>query len=222
MENNKKLEENNKEVEENNNIDDIINLFHPFEFLSFLCFYSPVIVAILITFLSFVNQNFKGIIYLGFLIGLSLIRLYIYKFNEIPASKYDKNKDCNKVQFSEYGNLTFSSFVFSYTITYLSLPMFSNNSPNFWVFVGLNAYFLIDLFFKFAQGCYEMNEADLFLNILSGVASGFLIVCLLYGGGSSKYLFFNEVASNNTMCYKPKNQTFKCSVFKDGTLVGSL
>jgi hypothetical protein len=64
--------------------------------------------------------------------------------------------------------------------------------------------------------------SDLFLNILLGLASSALIVTLMYTGGSGKYLFFNEVSSNKDICYQPKEQTFKCSVFKDGTLVGNI
>jgi len=37
---------------------------------------------------------------------------------------------------------------------------------------------------------------------------------------SSQYMFFNE-RSNRMICSMPKNQTFKCSVYKNGELVGS-
>jgi hypothetical protein len=63
---------------------------------------------------------------------------------------------------------------------------------------------------------------DLFINILLGFVSSALIVTFMYAGGSSKYLFFNEVASNKTVCYKPDNQTFKCAVYKNGELVGNI
>ena len=41
-------------------------------------------------------------------------------------------------------------------------------------------------------------------------------------GGSSKFLFFNEQISNNETCSQPSTQTFKCKVYKDGELVGSI
>ena len=44
----------------------------------------------------------------------------------------------------------------------------------------------------------------------------------MYAGGSGKFLFFNEVSSNKEICYQPKEQTFKCQVFQDGTLVGNI
>jgi hypothetical protein len=63
---------------------------------------------------------------------------------------------------------------------------------------------------------------DLFLNVLLGAASASLIIIMMYSGGSGKYLYFNEVSSNKEMCYQPSKQTFRCSLFKDGTLVSEL
>jgi hypothetical protein len=63
---------------------------------------------------------------------------------------------------------------------------------------------------------------DLFLNVLMGCATSAILVTLMYAGGSGKYLFFNEISSNKEMCYQPKQQTFKCSLYKNGEMVGSL
>jgi hypothetical protein len=129
---------------------------------------------------------------------------------------------CTSIQYSKYGNPTFSAFVFSFTIMYLSLPMFSNGAPNFWVFISLISYFFIDMFIKVYKKCV-IQTGDLFLNVLLGLASSALIVTLMYAGGSGKYLFFNEVSSNKEICYQPKNQTFKCSMYNsNGELVTNL
>ena len=128
---------------------------------------------------------------------------------------------CTSVQYSKYGNPTFSSFVFAFTIMYLSLPMFSNGAPNFWIFSSLLIYFIVDVFIKMHKKCV-VKMSDLFLNVLMGLSSSALIVTLMYVGGSGKYLFFNEVSSNKDICYQPTEQTFKCEVYRDGTLVGSL
>jgi len=65
--------------------------------------------------------------------------------------------------------------------------------------------------------------SDLFLNVLMGLASGAAIVSLMYVGGSGKFLFFNEVSSNKDVCYKPSEQTFKCSVYNNnGELISNL
>jgi len=197
-----------------------LKIFQPFNSLVYFAVYSPIILASSITSMSFIFQNFKGLIYLLFLIGCCFIRSYIYSINGASPIVSD-GTICTSVQYSQYGNSSFSAFVFAFTIMYLCLPMFSNGAPNFWVFSCLIIYFFIDIFIKIYKKCV-VKMGDLLLNILLGLASSALIVTLMYAGGSSKYLFFNEVASNKEVCYKPDNQTFKCSVYKNGELVGDI
>jgi hypothetical protein len=202
------------------NMGEPLQLFQPMQFVVFLTFFSPIILAVSITSLSFMFQNFKGLIYLGFLLAVCIVRNYIYMLSGSPPIVNDRTI-CNSVQYSKYGNPTFSAFVFAFTIMYLSMPMFSNGAANLWVFVSLIAYACVDIFIKVYKNCIP-KMSDLFLNFLMGLASGAAIVSFMYIGGSGKYLFFNEVSSNKDVCYKPKEETFKCQVFKDGTLVGSL
>lgn len=195
-------------------------IYQPFNIVVFLSFYSPIILATSMIYLSFISQNFKGFIYLGFLIGVCVVRNFIYMTNGAKTEAND-GSICTSVQYSAYGNSTFSAFVFAFTIMYLSLPMFSNGSPNFWVFFGLLVYFFIDIFIKIYKKCL-IQTGDLFLNILMGLASSALIVVLMYAGGSGKYLFFNELSSNKEICSQPKKQTFKCSMYRDGVLIGGI
>ena len=197
-----------------------LQLFQPFNIIVWLSFYSPIIIAVCMVSLSFVFQNFKGLIYLAFLIGVCVVRSYVYSMSGSPPIISD-GTICTSVQYSKYGNPTFSAFVFAFTIMYLSLPMFSNGSPNFWVFSGLMVYFFLDIFIKLYKKCV-IKTGDLFLNVLLGLASSALIVTLMYAGGSGKYLFFNEISSNKEICSMPKKQTFKCNVFKNGELIGSV
>ena len=197
-----------------------LELFQPMNFVVFFSFFSPIILATSITSMSFIFQNFKGLIYLGFLIACCIIRNYVYMINGASPVINDRTI-CTSVQYSKYGNPTFSAFVFAFTIMYLSIPMFSNGAPNLWVFISLIAYFLVDMFIKLFKKCV-VQAGDLFLNVLLGVASAALIVTLMYSGGSGKYLFFNEVSSNKEICYQPKEQTFKCSLYKDGELISGM
>jgi len=192
-------------------------LFQPFNIIVFLSFFSPIILALAILSLSFIFQNFKGFIYLGFLIGICVIRNFVYMMYGSQKAINDKSI-CNTIQFSQYGNATFSAYVFAFTITYLSIPMFSNSSVNYWIFSGLIVYFTLDMFIKLYKNCIT-SFGDLFLNILLGSANAALIVTLMYAGGSGQYLFFNEVSSNKDVCTMPKKQTFKCAVYKNGTLI---
>ena len=196
-------------------------LFQPFNIVVFLSFYSPIILAISVVGMSFVFQNFKGFIYLGFLLAACVARELSYKYISKSNQTVNDNTICTSIQYTKYGNPTFSAFVFAFTIMYLSLPMFSNDSINFWIFSVLLAYFFIDMFIKIYKKCV-VNMGDLFLNVLLGLSSSALFVTLMYAGGSGKYMFFNEVSSTKEMCSQPKKQTFKCSLYKDGSLVGSV
>lgn len=200
--------------------DSPLQLFQPMNLVMFMVLFSPVILATGVTSMSFIYQNFKGLIYLGFLIGCCFVRSYVYMNAGANPITNDRTI-CTSVQYSKYGNPTFSAFVFAFTIMYLSIPMFSNSSVNYWVFVSLIVYFFLDVFIKMYKKCI-VQMGDLFLNVLLGAASAALIVTLMYTGGSGKYLFFNEMSSDKEMCYQPSTQTFRCSVYKDGTLVSEL
>lgn len=197
-----------------------LKIFQPFNIIVSMTFFSPLIVTILITSLSFIFQNFKGIIYLGFLIGFCLLREGIYYVNKSEQLTQD-GSICDTIQYSKYGNSSFSSFVFAFTITYLSVPMFLNGTANLWIFAALLCYMFIDIYIKIYKKCI-IYTSDLFLNICAGLFCGYLIISLMSWGGSSKFLFFNEESSNKEVCTQPSTQTFKCKVYKDGELVGSI
>jgi hypothetical protein len=70
-------------------------IYQPFNFIIFLSFYSPIILAVVMVSLSFIFQNFKGFIFLGFLIGFSVLRNFIYP---------NENKKEFDEFFEKYGN----------------------------------------------------------------------------------------------------------------------
>ena len=197
-----------------------LKFFQPFNILLTMSFLSPLIVAVVITSLSFIFQNFKGLIYLGFTIAVCLLREGIYIANGAEPIQ-DKGDVCTSIQYSKYGNGSFSSFVLAFTITYLSVPMFLNETANLWIFIALLVYLFVDIYIKIYEKCV-VYTSELFLNICAGIFLGYLIVSFMSWGGSSKFLFFNEQISNNENCSQPSTQTFKCKVYKDGELVGSI
>ena len=197
-----------------------LKFFQPLNILISMTFFSPLIVAMIITSLSFIFQNFKGMIYLGFLIGFCLIREGIY-FANGASPPPDDGSICNSIQYSKYGNGSFSSFVFAFTIAYLSVPMFMNGTANLGIFTALVSYMFIDIYIKIYKKCV-IYKSELFLNVCAGVFCGYLIISLMNWGGSEKFLFFNEESSNKEICTQPSTQTFKCKVYKDGELVGSI
>ena len=194
-----------------------LKLYQPLNLIIFLSFYSSIIIATIVTSMSFVFQNFKGFIYLGFLLAACVIRHFAYLFSDANPSVND-GTICSAIQYSKYGNPSFNAFVASFTTMYISFPMFTNNSPNFWVFSILLVYLFLDVFIKIYKGCF-INKVDLFLNVLLGSTLSALFIVAMYSGNSGKYLFFNEISSDKEICSMPKKQTFKCSLYKNGELI---
>lgn len=204
-----------------------LNLTNPFALLIFLVFYSPVILAIVLFSSSFFYQNFNGFIYLGFLVGVSIVRDFILWMIRDPNKPEPvmSNDICNMVQYSKYGNTGFSIFVLSFTFMYLCLPMFISGNLNYFIMVPLMLYFFVDIGIRFMKGCIGPNQkmAVVFSNTISGAFFGTVIPAALYAGGSSKYLFFtgDDYVTNGEKCSMPKKQKFKCSVYKNGQLIGN-
>ena len=229
----------------------ILSIYNPSEILKYLTFYSPIILIIGVVSLSFIFQNFKGIFYLGVILLIVLCREFIYmKFmtNENQQSIQENipvddktlsggkkrykgggggdptnvSEDCTSVLYSSNSksNGSYSAFIFSFTIMYIFLPMFINQNVNAWMFFGLTMYFIIDTIVKQQFGCVE--PSNVFINVLVGFALSAILVCILINSpGLSNLLFFNDYSSNKEICTMPKNQTFKCAVYKNGELIGS-
>lgn len=191
----------------------------PMNLIVLLVFYSPVIVALGVLSMSFIFQNFKGFIYLGFLLGVSVLREFLLMIFG-AKSEITTNRVCNMAQYSKYGNSGFSVFVLSFTVLYICLPMFLNGDVNYWVFGGLLAYLLVDIGMRYAKACIT-TYTDILLNVATGAFAGAAIPAMLYIGGSSKYLFFNEISSNKEICSMPKKQQFKCNVYRNGELIAA-
>jgi hypothetical protein len=186
--------------------------------LSNIIFYSPFFLVVFVLSLGFAYQNTKGYLYLVIIIVICALRCGIYNMN--GWDNLTNNSSCNKLTFGNYGNSSFSGFIFAFTIVYLVFPMFYNGDINIPIIVVLLFYFFFDLFIRKSYNC--INVSDLSLNILSGILLSSLIVSLMYGMGLSNYLFFNELSSDVEMCSMPSKQTFKCSVYKNGELLGDV
>jgi len=167
-------------------------------------------------------QNFKGFIYLGFLILFSFLRSQIiFWMKKIDDVEYvSPNAICNMVQYSKYGNAGFSIFVIAFTFFYICMPMFLNNDINYLVFGGLLTYLIADIAIRYSKKCLH-SPIHIIFNIIAGGSLGVLVPYIFYALGGSKFMFFNEISSNKEVCSMPKKQTFKCAVYKNGELVGS-
>ena len=201
--------------------DTALDFFTPISLVVWLTVFSPIIISFLILSLSLVFQNFKGLLYLGLLLLCSVLR--VGGLYEVGSQPFDENRgapDCRRVKYNNYGNNSFSSFVFAFTFMYIGLPMFSTGYINYWIVIPFLVYWFLDIFVKLWRGC--ASSIDLFGNAVLGAAFSSMIVTIMYASGVGNWLLFNETSTNKEICYQPNEQTFKCSVYKDGTLVGTI
>ena len=203
------------------NVTQTLNLSNPSEIFKYLSYYSPIILITGIVSLSFIFQNFKGIVYLALIFILVVSRELIYQ-KMYPENETTLQPDCNMVLYSlnQNSNASFSAFIFSFTLMYIFLPMFINQNINVWMLLGLSIYFIFDMFIKHLSRC--VKPSNLFVNILLGFGFSAVLICAMINTpGLSNLLFFNDLSSNKEICTMPKKQTFKCSVYKNGELIGS-
>tara|TARA_B100001121_G_C18565798_1_gene562584 strand:+ start:173 stop:775 length:603 start_codon:yes stop_codon:yes gene_type:complete len=114
---------------------------------------------------------------------------------------------------------SFQAAISWFTFIYLLLPMLFNSVLNP-IVVGLTAFFaIVNMLFQ------HMNNCSSFSGLLLGTVIGLVLGSAWYGIWSMSnpnLLFYNELVSNNAVCSRPSNETFKCSVYRGGELLGEL
>jgi hypothetical protein len=205
------------------NVEKPLFIVQPYNIAVVLTFYSPFIITFFIVCLSFVFQNGKGLGFLAWLLIFSWLRNLILQVTgsvEMGRGSSSKPKLCNMIQYSKYGNDTFSMFFIPFSIVYLTTPMFINKNVNYWFFSVFLLFYFVDAFIRYSTGCIE-TTTTIILDSVCGILCGGLAVTVMYLINLQQYLFFNEMSSTKDVCTMPSKQTFKCRVYKNGELVGT-
>jgi len=198
------------------------NMLQPSNIMVLVTFYMPLIISLIVLSWGIIMQNVNGFIYLLFMLGMSVVREFVLTSTGHTESSALKGMGgasiCDTISYSKNGNNTFSVFMMSFTTVYLSMPMFINSSVN-WLFVGTCIVGIImDIGVRTKAGC-AMSRNSIFTNIVAGGVLAWTIVGLMTANGSERFLFFNEIQSNKTVCSRPTKQQFKCSVYKNGEVL---
>ena len=75
------------------------------------------------------------------------------------------------------------------------------------------------MFYQYENRCASL--LGIIFSIILGIIFGLVWFIIFWSSGKKDLLFYNELVSNNVVCNKPKKQTFKCSVYKNGEIVSS-
>jgi hypothetical protein len=183
--------------------------------------FSPLLLGFFLIMSSLFNQNLKGIVYLAGVLIASVINIFL--MNQID-SKIDPNfaLSCNIIDIPYLTNFNSpapTSLFIAFTIAYLVLPMYYNNQINYIVLASLLCLLALDAITKISNKCTTSGGS--ILGTLVGFVLGASWYTLFHQSGYDSLLYFDELQSNKVMCSKPSKQTFKCSVYKGGTLISS-
>lgn len=200
-------------------VNDVVN--NP---LTLMVYISPFIIVMSLVFSSFFFQNFKGLMYLFVMVISVFIReIFAGVMNIVTPPDKSTSKNCNAIIYTKTANNTFSVFVFSYTLTYLFLPMYYFGTFNVVILFSIVLFMFLDIFIKIYAGCISSKSIiQIGLEMFLGFLVSFFTVNFLYEIGLRHLLYFNTTPSSAEVCSRPSKQTFKCSVYKNGELIRTL
>jgi len=189
--------------------------------LQFFAAISPILLAFCLVMLSIFNSDIKGMVYLGGVLIASLINLFILNTLKVKSQTLIP-PSCNLIDFpfnlNEYVSPAFNSMFIAFTLAYLYLPMQYISGINFPVLMFITGLLVLDGGTKIMGGCTTFSGVA--LGSLVGFVLGIIWFVLFYSTGHEDLLFFNVESSNNVICSRPKQQTFKCRLYKNGELIG--
>jgi len=190
--------------------------------LQFFSAIAPILLVFCLIMISLFNSDIKGMVYLGGMLVASLINLIILNTLKI-RHQHDVPHFCNLIDFpfniNEYTSPAFNSMFIAFTLAYLYMPMSYISGINYPVIIFVFGLLVLDGVTKMMGGCTTFT--GIFLGVCVGLILGIGWFALFYNTDHKDLLFFGAEDSNNVVCSRPKEQTFKCSVYKNGTIIGA-
>lgn len=197
-----------------------LTLTNLFQFISAIL---PLLLTFFMVMISIFNQDLKGMVYLAGILITSVLNIFL--LNTIKSKK-DENSaaSCNlfnlPFNLSNYNIPALNSVLISFTIAYLILPMSASNQMNYVLISALLSIFAIDAISKIMNKCTTIG--GVIIGLLTGSLFGSLWYTLFHSTGYNSLLYFDQVVSNKVYCSRPKKQSFKCAVYKNGELIKTL
>jgi hypothetical protein len=189
--------------------------------------YSPLLTMLSILIFSvFSSAMNKGLFYISTIFFVTSLRIGILS---MFAEGYgtELNPKCENGKIMPFTGRTYSTFIMMYTVSYFVTPMFilssvnDENMVNPYVIAFFIAYICFDICMKlFSLNCIQIGMG-LIGDFLVGGLLGSMIALLLFYSDKISLMFINELNSNKEVCSVPSKQMFRCSLYKDGMIVGS-
>lgn len=186
---------------------------------------APFILICFFTLSSIFNQDFKGLIYL-----LGILFTVVISISASPSVQALSNtlnlhnsklSICSSITINKMDALSgipLGQVVIVFTMTYLIYSMMEYNIvPQNWptiVFFVLLSVF--NIYWNISFGCH--NWVELTAACAIGLL-GFLWGEIINNGFKSKRLLYFTGIEQSNHCSRPTKQTFKCKVYKNGSLI---
>ena len=192
-----------------------------------LAFYSPIIMVVSILLFSvFSAASYKGFVYIFFLFAATAARMLVMSIIAGESITNKSNPICDTGMFLPYTNFTYSTYILVFSLVYFVAPMFiiskqnKTNTVNYSVILFFVTYVVYDILVKYYYKCIDMTTGILG-DFLSAILLALITVVCLIASKNTNVLFINELTSNKEVCTRPSKQQFKCSVYKNGEVIGS-
>lgn len=189
--------------------------------------YSPIILSICILLISFYYQSYQGIVFFIFLIVSSFFRKAFLSSavnSTFGTTTIANSTNYNKCSyFSMFQNSStdgFNIFFITFVTGYFITPMLLYGYTNPYVIGFLIVYFVLIIWNDNKNKCSSPSTS--ISNIIFGVLSVAGTMSTIIFAGLEQYLFLQDLISDATICSMPSKQTFKCSVYKNGKLIGNM
>lgn len=196
-----------------------------------LSFYSPIIICVsIVVFSMFTVTMEKAFVLFMWIFVITFLRIIVFKGFSISSSEIPPICLTGVSQLFIPKDVTYSIYILTFLMMYFITPMImisvqkKTNVMNYGVLAFFVAYIVLDLFIKKSFACVPGVFSSIVIgDLLSGIFLGSLISgIIMYGTTLKGYLYINEMNSNKEVCSMPSKQQFKCRVFKDGTLIGTM
>lgn len=204
--------------------------------LNTLSFYSPIILCVsIMVFSMFTVTMEKALVYFLWLFIITFLRILVFKgltssttATATTATVMPAICLTGLTEMFIPHDVTYSTFILAFTMTYFILPMGlvsaqkGISAMNYGALAFFLGYIVLDLLVKRSYSCIAGIFNGLVMgDLLGGIFLGGTIAGLaMYGTALKRYLYINEMNSNQEVCSMASKQQFRCNVYKNGELVG--
>ena len=178
--------------------------------------FSPIVITGFMFMNTVFNYDLKALLWFApLLFWLGLLRFLQSKIN----NNLVENKECSQV-WGKYKSPSLASFFIMYTLAYIATPMPIYDDWNIIAVLMFVVLFILDSTVRYNQKC--ASKAGIAIGGISGLLIGVFMYFAMSWVGLSKFLYYTTGDTNNVYCSKPKEQNFKCYVYKNGNIISTI